>query len=50
MSNLAAKSDLANLKAKDKIVVDKLNNVLVDLSKLRNVLLMMLSGKLRMIN
>ena len=37
-SNLAAKSDLANLKAEiDKIDVDKLKTVLVDLSKLSDV-------------
>ena len=37
-SNLAAKSDLASLKAKvDKIDVDKLTTVPVDLSKLSNV-------------
>ena len=34
-SNLAAKSDLASLKADvDKIDIDKLKNVLIDLSKL----------------
>ena len=38
ISKLAAKSDLANLKAEiDKIDVDKLNVVLVNLSKLSNV-------------
>ena len=37
-SNLAAKSDLASIKAEiDKINVDKLKTVPVDLSKLRNV-------------
>ena len=36
-SNLAATSDLANLKAKvDKTDIDKLETVPVDLSKLRN--------------
>ena len=36
-SNLAAKSDLANLKAKvDKIDIDKLETVPADLSKLSN--------------
>ena len=39
MSNLAAKSDLASLKAEvDKIDVNKLKNVPVDLSKVSNVL------------
>ena len=38
MSNLASKSDLVSLKAEiDKIDVDKLNTVSVDLSKLRNI-------------
>ena len=37
-SNVAAKSDLASLKAEvDKIVADKLKTVLVDLSKVINV-------------
>ena len=37
-SNLAAKSDLANLKSEaDKIDIDKLKTVPTDLSKLRNV-------------
>ena len=41
ISKLAAKSDLANLKAEiDKIDVDKLNVVLVNLSKLSNVVKM----------
>ena len=50
-SKLAAKSDLVSLKAEvDKLDIDKLVPVLVDLSKLSDVLKMMLFRKLRMIN
>ena len=51
ISKLAAKSDLASLKAEiDKLDIDKLLRVTVDLSKLSDVVKMMLLKKLCMIN
>ena len=50
-SKLALKSNLAGLKAKvDKIDVDKLKTVPIDLSKLRNVVINDVVEKLYMIN
>ena len=51
MSKLAAKSDLASLKAEiDQIDVDKLKTVSVDLNKLRNVVNNEVVKKLYMMN
>ena len=50
-SKLAAKSDLATLKDEvDKIVIDKLKTVPIDLSKLSNVVKNKIVKKLCMIN
>ena len=51
VSSFALKSNLASLKTEvDKIDADKLKTVLVDLVKLSNVVKMMLSKRLNMIN
>ena len=51
MSKLAAKSDLASVKAEiDQIDVDKLKTVSVDLNKLRNVVNNEVVKKLYMMN
>ena len=51
VSSFALKSNLASLKTEvDKIDADKLKTVLVDLVQLSNVVKMMLSKRLNMIN